>query len=125
MADTDTIRIYSNDKQRIKEMADAKGVSVADVVQHLLHEPVYRCPECEDPFTASEVDGDTIRERSVLMTETKHFLKGERTVKDFECPCCEARVKPTDLDVTDAEVSAEELAVTGDEEDDITPAEEA
>lgn len=103
MADTTTVRIYATDKERIEEMADARGTKPADVVADLLREPAHLCPECEEPFLAEEIDPETVEEHGVLTSGVDRLVKGERDVKDFECPCCEARVRPKDVETIDAD----------------------
>jgi hypothetical protein len=115
MAETETIRVYKPDKERLNEMAESRGVKVADVVSEHIREPAYLCPECDDPFDPEEVDPDSVREHGVMTTSVDKLVKGERDVKDFECPCCEARVKPQDIETATGDVpSREELAESGD-----------
>lgn len=129
MTETETIRIYKTDKDRIKEMADARGVKAADVVADLMREPIYRCPECGEPFDSSEVDPSTVREHGVMSTGVDKLVKGQRDVKDFECPCCEDRVKPKDVETADADeydgATADELGVTREDSEEQFSTEEA
>jgi hypothetical protein len=101
MAETETIRIYVDDKERIKEIAESRNVKAADVVSELMYEPMYRCPECEEPFDPEEVDGSTVREHGVMSTSVDNLVRGEREVKDFECPCCGERIRPVDIEAVD------------------------
>ena len=116
MADTATVRVYESDKERIMEMADARGSRPADVVAELLREPAFRCPECSEPFVSEEIDPETVEEHGVLTTGVDNLVKGQREVKDFECPCCEGRVKPQDVETIDASehdrTTPEDMGVT-------------
>lgn len=121
MPETETMRIYKGDKERIKEMADARGVKGRDVVSDLLREPVFRCPECGEPFDPSEVDPETIREHGLMTTGVDKIVKGQREVKDFECPACEERISPQDIEEMDATehsgVTPDDLGVTDESEE--------
>jgi len=120
MAKTETVRVYKEDKKRINEMAEARDAKNADVVADLLREPVFRCPECGEPFDPSEVDPETVRERGMMSNRVDKLLKGEREVKDFECTTCEGRVKPEDVEAAPAEkgdgATADEMGVTAQNE---------
>lgn len=102
MGKTTTVRIYEEDKERIAQMADAKGVKPSEVVAELLREPAYVCPECGDPFAPDEIDPETVEEHGLMTTDVGRLVRGERQVKSFECPCCEARLQPSDVDMADA-----------------------
>ena len=129
MAETATVRVYQSDKERIKEMADARGSRPADVVADLLREPAFRCPECGEPFVSEEIDPETVEEHGVLTTNVDNLVKGQRDVKDFECPCCEGRVKPQDVETVDASehdrATAEDIGVTPEEDEQELSTEEA
>ncbi len=129
MAETVTMRVYEGDRERIKQMADARGVKSADVVADLLREPVYVCPECGDPFDPAEIDLSTVREHGVFTTGVDRLVKGQRDVKDFECPCCEARISPEDMDAVDGhhdgKATRENLGVTSETDEADESAEEA
>lgn len=96
-----TIRIYEEDKKRLKEIVDATDRNMADVVTEFIREPEYLCPECEEPFVADEIDPETVEEYGVLSTGLDNLVKGQKEVKSFECPCCEARLSPEDVDRAD------------------------
>lgn len=96
-----TIRIYEKDKQRLKEITDATDRKMADVVAEFIRDPDYLCPECEEPFAADEIDTETVEEHGVLSTGLDNLVKGQKEVKSFECPCCEARLSPEDVDRAD------------------------
>ena len=129
MAETTTVRIYATDKNRIKEMADARGSKPADVVADLLRDPAFRCPECGDPFVSEEIDPETVEEHGVLTSGVDKIVKGQRDVKDFECPCCEGRVKPQDVETVDADkfdrATREDIGVTPEEDEQEFSTEEA
>lgn len=114
--ETTTIRVFEKDKERIKNAADAKDQSTAEVVHDMLREPVFVCPECGEPFVPEEVDPATVREHTALTSGVDSVIRGERDVKDFECPTCEERVKPKDIDAADAtqhnRATREDLGVT-------------
>ena len=101
MVETATVRVYQSDKERIKEMADARGSRPADVVADLLREPAYVCPECDDPFDPEEVDPESVEEHGMLTTTVDNLVKGQRDVKSFECPSCSERVRPKDIRAVD------------------------
>lgn len=115
MAKTETIRVYKNDKKRIKDIAESRGVKAAEVVSELLYEPVYRCPECGDPFDPEEVDPATVREHGLFATEVGKLVTGQRQVKDFECPVCEGRISPDDIEAAEPEELPGEDADTPEE----------
>ena len=96
-----TIRIYEEDKNRLKEITEATDRKMADVVAEFIREPDYLCPECEEPFVADEIDTETVEEHGVLSTGLDNLVKGQKEVKSFECPCCEGRLSPEDVDVDD------------------------
>lgn len=104
MADTVPIRVYEPDKKLIEEIANEQGVKRADVVAEMIEEQtgerhVHECPECEEVFDIREVDPETIREHGVLNSDMRLVVRGQRSVKDFECPCCNSTVQPGDLDM--------------------------
>lgn len=104
MAETEPIRVYAPDKEFITDLAEEQGVKVADVVadfveMHSGERHVYECPECGEKFDLSEVDPETVRERSAVTSDMRHVVRGQRTVKDFECPRCNEAVQPDDLDM--------------------------
>jgi uncharacterized protein YlaI len=101
MPELETIRVYDTDKARLKEIADATGQKMADVVAEFIRDPDYLCPECEEPFAADEIDTETVEEHGVLSTGLDNLVKGQKEVKSFECPCCEARLSPEDVDRAD------------------------
>lgn len=101
MADRATIRVYESDKERLKEIADATGRNMADIVAEFIREPVYVCPECGEPFDVEEVDPETVEEHGMLTTGVDKLVKGEREVKSFECPTCSERVRPADIEAVD------------------------
>ena len=92
MSETETMRVYKSDKKRMKEIAEATGKSTADVMAEFIREPAYVCPECEEPFSAEEIDPDTVEERGVMTTSIGNLVKGQRDLESFECACCDARV---------------------------------
>lgn len=122
MAETTTVRIYATDKERIKEMANAKDSKPADIVAELLREPAFRCPECGEPFVSEEIDPETVEEHGVFTSGVDKLVKGERDVRDFECPCCDARVKPEDVETIEASehdrATREDIGVTSEEDKD-------
>jgi len=101
MPETTTIRVFPEDRDRIGEIADAKGQNIAETVADLIREPTFVCPECGEPFDAEEIDAETIEEHGVLSSDAAAVVRGERTVKDFECPSCSERVRPDDLEHAD------------------------
>jgi hypothetical protein len=129
MVETETIRIYAGDKERIKDMADARGAKPAEVVADLIREPTYVCPECDEPFDPSEIDPETVREHGVLTSGVDRLVKGERDVKDFECPCCEGRLRPKDIESVDGRhddrATREDIGVTSENEEQEFSTEEA
>lgn len=116
---TKTIRVYETDKERIKDIADSTGRNIPDVVADIIREPDYVCPECGDPFSAGEIDASTVEEHGALWTDAGSLMKGQRDVKSFECPCCEARLKPEDVGVAKGGLSGgatrEDLGVTSED----------
>lgn len=129
MVETTTVRVYESDKERLKEMADARGGKPADVIAHILREPVHRCPECGEPFESEEIDPQTVEEHGVFTTGVDTLVRGEREVKNFECPCCEVRIRPQDLDTIEAEklksVTREDIDVSPQEDEGEFSTEEA
>lgn len=96
-----TIRVYEADKERLKEITDATGRKMADIVAEFIREPDYLCPDCEEPFAADEIDTETVEEHGLLTTGVDNLVKGQKEVKSFECPCCEGRLSPSDVNMAD------------------------
>jgi predicted RNA-binding Zn-ribbon protein involved in translation (DUF1610 family) len=115
MAETTTIRIYETDKQRIKEMAEARNSSTKEVVADLLRDPGFVCPACGDPFDPAEVDPESIEEYGLLTTDMTNVVRGERDVKSFECPCCRERISPEDIETIDTNEKTGNSGVTRDD----------
>jgi len=116
-----TTKIYKADKEWLKETAEREGVPQADVIAKAIEEYAdakhhHECPHCECRFTLDEVDTSTIREQGAINTDVRYLLKGDRTVKDFECPGCEERVTPGDAEIQ-TPVSASDLSDVDTDED--------
>lgn len=99
-----TIKVYVPDKEWIKERAEREGVTQADVVAEAIEEYAgaehhHHCPHCDGRFTLDEVDTATVREAGVVATDVRYFLRGKSQVRDFECPCCNDRVKPEEAEI--------------------------
>lgn len=111
-----TIRVHNSDKERLKKIADATGMNMADVVADLLREPAYVCPECGEPFDPAEVDPETVEEHGMLTTGMDKVVKGQREVKNFDCPCCSETVQPKDIEAAEADersgVTSGEMGLT-------------
>jgi hypothetical protein len=103
MAEKSTVRIHKSDKERLGRIAEATGRNTADVIADLIREPAYVCPECDDPFEPAEVDPETVEEHGMLSTGVDNLVKGQRDVKSFECPCCDGRVRPKDIEAVEAD----------------------
>jgi predicted RNA-binding Zn-ribbon protein involved in translation (DUF1610 family) len=131
MADPEkaTIRVQKSDKERLKEIADATGMNVADVVAEFLREPAYVCPECGEPFDPAEVDPETVEEYGMLTTGMDKLVKGQREVKHFDCPCCSETVRPEDIEAVEADkrsgITRSEMGVTEEAEEAEFSSEEA
>lgn len=119
--DRATVRIHQTDKDRLSEIADATGQTVADVIAEFIREPAYVCPECGEPFAPEEVDGETVEEHGMLTTGVDKLVKGQRDVKSFECPTCSERVRPKDIRAVDADdhsgVTRGDVGITGENEE--------
>jgi len=129
MAEKATVRIHQSDKDRLSEIAEATGQNVADVIAEFIREPAYVCPECEEPFDPSEIDPETVEEHGVLTSGVDRLVKGQRDVKDFECPCCESRLRPKDIESVDGghddRATREDIGVTSENEEQEFSTEEA
>lgn len=118
MTEKATVRIYESDKKRLKQICDATGQPMADVVAEYLREPAHVCPECGDPFDLSEIDPDTVEEYGIFSTGVDKMVKGQREVKSFECPNCGAQIRPDDVEAMEGDggsfsgVTSGDLAVT-------------
>lgn len=100
----ETVQVWSPDKERIKDIAEEEGVIQADVIAEAMEAYTgekhhHRCPECDDLFTMEEVDPSTVREKGLITSDVRYLIRGKAQVRDFECPCCEARITPDDAAV--------------------------
>lgn len=115
--DRKTVQIYEADKQEIDRIAEEQGVIHADVFAEAMEEYTgtqhhHRCPDCDGHFSLEDVDTSTVREKGIITSDMRYLLRGRSEVKDFECPQCEARIRPDDAEmaspVSTDEVSQEE-----------------
>ena len=115
MPETTAVRVYKEDQERLKEISDATGRDMAEIIAEFIPEPAYLCPECEEPFAPEEIDPSSVEEHGMFSTGVDNLVKGQREVKSFECPCCQGRLSPGDVGVEEnlrTRPTAEELGVT-------------
>jgi len=116
MSDTKTVRVYDEDKERLDELEEQTGWKAKEIIGELLREPEYVCPECGESFYAEEIDQDSVRLCGTFTADLSNVLTGKKEVESFECPRCDARITPDDVE-KGRHCTVEELGVSTEEKE--------
>lgn len=106
MAETKTIRVYQEDKEKLQEMAEAFGVPAKDVIAGIMAERAMACPECGGEFQGEEIDEETVEHHGVFTVGVESLVSGQRGVKSFDCPCCDTQISACDVEMEKCEYLA-------------------